>query len=49
MTFLDPLAEAFASAGKRLYLVGGIVRGMELGVYSTDDDLDLTTDARPQR
>lgn len=45
--FLDPLTEAFAKAGKRLYLVGGIVRGIQMGAYSTDDDLDLTTDARP--
>lgn len=43
-----PLAERFAASGRRLYLVGGIVRdllvGRELG---TDRDLDLTTDARP--
>lgn len=47
VTFLDPLTAAFIDAGKTLYLVGGIVRGVELGAYSEDDDLDLTTNARP--
>jgi poly(A) polymerase len=47
VVFLDPLTEAFVAAGKTLYLVGGIVRGLMLGSYSEDDDLDLTTDARP--
>lgn len=47
VAFLDPLTEAFLAADKSLYLVGGIVRGLELGSYSEADDLDLTTDARP--
>ncbi|MGZ4718748.1 MAG: CCA tRNA nucleotidyltransferase, partial [Acidimicrobiales bacterium] len=42
------LAELFTAAGKRVYLVGGIVRdqlvGRELG---PDSDIDLTTDALP--
>ncbi len=47
VAFLDPLTDAFVAADKTLYLVGGIVRGLMLGSYSEDDDLDLTTDARP--
>ena len=46
--FLDPLTEAFAAAGQPLYLVGGVVRGLQLGAYSDGDDLDLTTPARPE-
>ena len=43
-----PLAERFAAAGWRLYLVGGSVRDAILGVPPKDkDDLDFTTDARP--
>lgn len=43
-----PLAEAFDRAGRRLYLVGGIVRDQLLGrELGPDDDLDLTTDAQP--
>lgn len=41
----DELAERFAAAGKRLYLVGGSVRDAVLGRSS--NDLDFTTDARP--
>jgi len=44
---LAPLAERFAAAGHRLFLVGGAVRDLLLGVAHADDDLDLTTDARP--
>jgi poly(A) polymerase len=39
------LTELFASAGHRLYLVGGTVRDALLGRAETD--LDFTTDARP--
>jgi poly(A) polymerase len=42
-----PLAERFAAAGHRLYLVGGIVRDLVLGRDLAERDLDLTTDARP--
>ncbi len=43
-----PLAERFAAAGHRLYLVGGSVRDAILGKPPSDsDDLDFTTDARP--
>jgi len=43
-----PVAEAFDAAGKRIYLVGGIVRDQLLGrELGPDDDIDLTTDALP--
>ena len=41
----DELADRFAAAGHRLYLVGGSVRDALLGRESPD--LDFTTDARP--
>jgi poly(A) polymerase len=44
---LAPLAERFAAAGHRLYLVGGAVRDLLLGVDHADADRDLTTSARP--
>ncbi len=44
---LAPLAERFAAAGHRLYLVGGTVRDLLVGGRSDEFDLDLTTDARP--
>ena len=44
---VGPLAERFRDGGFRLYLVGGIVRDLELGASLDDLDLDLTTDARP--
>ena len=46
-----PLADAFAAADRHLYLVGGAVRDLLLGrdllVDEERDDLDFTTDARP--
>ncbi len=42
-----PIAERFTDAGKRIYLVGGIVRDLLLGRESRDPDFDFTTDARP--
>ena len=43
-----PLAERFAAAGWRIYLVGGSVRDAILGrPLGTPVDLDFTTDARP--
>jgi len=43
-----PLADVFAAAGHRLYLVGGIVRDLFVGRdIGPDHDIDLTTDARP--
>lgn len=42
------VAEAFDAAGKRIYLVGGMVRDQLLGrELGPDDDIDLTTDALP--
>ncbi len=46
---VDELAAAFADAGHRLYLVGGVVRDLMLGSLTTHDDIDLTTDAHPPR
>jgi poly(A) polymerase len=44
-----PLAERFAAAGWKLYLVGGSVRDAILGrPLESFDDLDFTTDARPE-
>jgi poly(A) polymerase len=43
----EELAERFAGAGHRLYLVGGSVRDALLSRRS--GDLDFTTDARPDR
>jgi poly(A) polymerase len=45
---LRPLAERFAAADRRLYLVGGIVRDLLLGRAIGDSyDIDGTTDALP--
>ena len=45
---IAPLAERFAAAGHRLYLVGGPVRDLLLvGDGGVHEDLDFTTDARP--
>jgi poly(A) polymerase len=43
----EELADRFAAAGHRLYLVGGSVRDAMLGRLS--GDLDFTTDARPPK
>jgi poly(A) polymerase len=42
------LSHAFSAAGKRLYLVGGIIRDTLLDRIRDDLDIDLTTDARPE-
>jgi poly(A) polymerase len=44
---LAPMADRFAAAGHRLYLVGGSVRDLLYDDGQQDFDLDLTTDARP--
>jgi len=44
-----PLAERFAAADHRLYLVGGVVRDLLVGRELAELDIDLTTDARPER
>ena len=41
------LARLFAAAGRRLYLVGGVVREAVAGRFLDGADLDCTTDARP--
>ncbi len=43
----DPVAQRFESAGFRFFLVGGVVRDYFLGRSSVGQDLDATTDARP--
>jgi poly(A) polymerase len=43
-----PLAARFEGAGRRLYLVGGIVRDLLVGRHRDAADLDFTTDARPE-
>lgn len=43
------LADVFAAAGHRLYLVGGIVRDLFAGGAGPGHDLDFTTDALPER
>ncbi len=42
------LAARFSDAGHRIYLVGGVVRDAVLGRLHDDNDLDFTTDARPE-
>ncbi len=48
LTEVQPLTTAFSDAGFSLYLVGGIVRDMHLGVSLDDLDFDLTTEAPPE-
>jgi poly(A) polymerase len=43
-----PLADRFELAGRRIYLVGGIVRDLLVGRSIDRPDIDLTTDARPE-
>lgn len=45
---VSPLARRFEDAGHRVYLVGGIVRDIVLA-RPLSGDIDLTTDARPER
>lgn len=43
------MADVFARAGHRLFLVGGIVRDDLIGRRRAEADYDLTTDARPEQ
>ncbi len=43
----DPLAQVFVTAGYRFFLVGGVVRDYFLKRSDVGQDLDATTDARP--
>ena len=43
------LSARFGAAGRRLYLVGGVVRDAILDRLVKDHDLDLTTDAVPEQ
>lgn len=44
-----PVVERFEGAGKRIYLVGGVVRDLLIGHDLADRDIDLTTDALPEQ
>jgi poly(A) polymerase len=46
---LAPLATRFSDAGHELAIVGGPVRDIMLGRAAVINDLDLTTDARPEQ
>lgn len=46
---LGPLVGRFGAAGHRVYLVGGLVRDLLLGVPVDTTDIDLTTDATPDQ
>lgn len=46
---MAPLAERFAAAGHRLYLVGGTVRDLVVGDAREEVDLDATTTAHPEQ
>lgn len=45
---IEPLAAAFAGAGHRFFLVGGLVRDALLG-HGLTGDIDITTDATPDQ
>ena len=48
LEFTSPLKECFTSAGKEIYLVGGIVRDIHADSNDIfDRDLDFTTNATP--
>ena len=44
-----PVADRLVAGGHRVYLVGGIVRDLLLGRSLAGGDIDLTTDAVPER
>ena len=46
---VDPVARRFTAGGQRLYLVGGVVRDVLLDRSGDHPDIDLTTDAPPDR
>ncbi|MGH3676513.1 MAG: CCA tRNA nucleotidyltransferase [Mycobacterium sp.] len=46
---LRDVGAVFAEAGHELYLVGGSVRDALRGQLASDQDLDFTTDARPEQ
>lgn len=45
----EPLTRRFVGAGHRLFFVGGVVRDHLLERTRVENDLDATTDARPDR
>ena len=49
LAVVAPLAELFREADHCLYLVGGVVRNAHLPGEETTPDIDLTTDAPPDR
>lgn len=44
----SPIASRFEEAGRKIYLVGGVVRDAISGRLDPDGDLDFTTDASPE-
>jgi len=44
-----PLARLFEEAGRSLFFVGGVVRDSLLEIERAENDLDATTDARPEQ
>ncbi len=46
---MTDIGERFTEAGHELALVGGPVRDVLLGRFGPEQDLDFTTDARPER
>lgn len=49
LQIVEPVSSRFRDAGFELYLVGGVVRDLVLGSHGALDDIDMTTEARPEQ